>query len=70
MKEMHIRSIVKAISWRLVATATTVLLVWMFTGDLTLSFSVGALELISKLLLYYLHERAWILIRWGKKKAV
>ncbi len=60
------RSLVKTVSWRVVGTIDTVLIAWLITGTLTLAFSIGAIELISKLVLYYFHERAWNKIKWGK----
>jgi len=60
------RSLVKTISWRIIGTIDTVLIAWLITGTLTLAFSIGAIELISKLILYYFHERAWNKIKWGK----
>ena len=57
MKERNLRSIIKAVSWRFFATATTMLIVYIFTGQLMLSIGVGILEVISKLFLYYAHER-------------
>ncbi len=60
------RSLAKTISWRAVGTIDTVLIAWLITGTLTLAFSIGAIELISKLVLYYFHERAWNKIKWGK----
>ena len=62
------RSLVKAISWRVVATLTTMFLVFMFTGDLVLSGGVGFTELFLKILIYYVHERIWNLIDFGRKR--
>ncbi|MDA3779981.1 MAG: DUF2061 domain-containing protein [Bacteroidales bacterium] len=59
------RSILKAITWRIVASVTTMVLVWVFSGNMTLALSVGILETISKMLLYYFHERAWGSVSWG-----
>ena len=59
MTEHSARSAVKAFTWRVVATLTTTMLVYVFTGELTLAIEVGALELVLKMLLYFLHERAW-----------
>jgi uncharacterized membrane protein len=64
--ETHIRSIAKAISWRIVATLTTMLLVFLFTGNLAVSGGVGLTELLSKMIIYYLHERAWNVINFGR----
>ena len=60
------RSIVKTISWRLVGTMATVVISYMITGTLALAFSIGGIELISKMVLYFFHERAWNNIKWGK----
>ena len=62
------RSFAKAISWRAIATSTTMALVFLFTGELSLAAGVGILDVISKLILYYGHERLWNLIKWGKSK--
>jgi len=67
MSDYHKRSIIKAISWRVIATLITMILVFLFTGQLDITLGVGALDITSKLFFYYLHERAWNLIRWGRK---
>ena len=59
------RSIIKSLSWRITATLTTVLLVFLLSGNITLAFSIGGLEIIIKLVIYYLHERVWTKINWG-----
>ena len=61
------RSVVKTISWRIVGTITTIAISWLITGTLALAFSIGFIELISKMALYFLHERTWNNIKWGKK---
>jgi uncharacterized membrane protein len=65
--DKSIRSLLKAISWRIVATLTTMLLVLVFTGNLVLSGEVGIVELVVKIAAYYLHERAWNLVSLGRK---
>ena len=67
-KDAHHRSIVKAISWRVIATATTVTIVMILTGKLELAAIAGAVDIVLKLILYYLHERIWSIIRFGKRK--
>jgi len=67
-RESHFRSIMKAISWRALATCTTVLLVFIFTRRLVVSIEVGMAELVIKTFLYYLHERLWEGIRFGKAR--
>jgi len=68
MKETHLRSFFKGITWRIIATVTTMVLVFISTGDFVITLSVGFFEVIAKLLFYYLHERVWNRIRWGKYK--
>jgi uncharacterized membrane protein len=60
------RSLAKTISWRIVGTADTVIISWLLTGTLALALSIGAIELVSKMILYFFHERAWNQIKWGK----
>ena len=67
-KESHIRSIIKTISWRVLATLTTVVLVYIFIGDVSIALSVGGIEVVLKMLIYFLHERAWDKIKFGKKE--
>ena len=67
-KETNKRSIVKGISWRLIATTTTVIIVYLFFGRLDLAIVTGVIESILKVGLYWAHERAWFKVRWGRKK--
>ncbi|HSD64327.1 MAG TPA: adenylyl-sulfate kinase [Ignavibacteriaceae bacterium] len=67
-KETKIRSVVKAITWRALATLTTMSLVFIFIGDMTLALSVGGIEVVLKMLIYFTHERVWDKIKWGKKE--
>ena len=60
------RSLAKTVSWRLVGTIATIIISYLITGTLALAFSIGIIELISKLFLYFFHERAWNKIKWGK----
>lgn len=62
------KSIVKAISWRIIASLTTMLLVLIFTHELSLTLEVGALDVIFKLMFYYAHERTWNRISWGSHR--
>lgn len=67
-KETHIRSVLKTVSWRFWATATTMLLVYIFTGAIAIAAAIGGLEIILKIVLYFLHERAWDRIQFGRKE--
>jgi uncharacterized membrane protein len=60
------RSIVKSISWRIIGTIDTVIISWIVTGTLKLAFSIGVVELFTKMILYFFHERMWNKIKWGK----
>jgi len=66
-KEAHLRSILKAISYRLLAAIATTTIVFVFTRKLILSLGVGLVESVAKILCYYIHERAWSFIGFGKK---
>ena len=61
------RHILKALSWRAVGTIDTFLLAWFLTGEMAWGASIGGLELITKTILYYAHERAWYHIRFGRE---
>lgn len=65
--ENHIRSLLKSVSFRLIATLTTVFLVFIFTKELTVSLQIGSVEFLAKLGLYYFHERIWNLFGFGRK---
>ncbi|WP_024787491.1 MULTISPECIES: adenylyl-sulfate kinase [unclassified Lebetimonas] len=67
-KETNIRSIVKGISWRFIATGTTMSIVYVFFGNVELAVATGLLETIAKVGLYWGHEKAWQRIRWGRKR--
>lgn len=62
------RSILKAISWRTWATITTAVIVFIFTGEFVLAITIGSLEVIAKMALYFFHERLWQKISFGKKE--
>ena len=67
-KDTNGRSVVKGISWRFVATTTTIIIVYVFFGRLDLAIAAGLLETVLKVGLYWAHERAWFKIKWGRKK--
>ncbi|WP_333804630.1 adenylyl-sulfate kinase [Sulfurospirillum sp.] len=68
LKETNIRSVVKGITYRVAGTCTTMLIVFLFVGRLDLAFYTGLAETFSKIGLYWLHERVWLKVRWGRKK--
>ena len=68
MAEKHYRSIVKAISWRATGTVDTVVISFLITGHLRWALSIGFVELFTKVALYYMHERIWNRISFGRVK--
>lgn len=58
-KDSNVKSLLKSISWRIVGTLDTILISYIITGKLTMALSIGSVEVVSKLLLYYVHERVW-----------
>jgi len=67
-RDTNKRSIVKGISWRIIATTTTITIVYLFFGRLDLAIATGMIETVLKVALYWAHERAWFKIKWGRKK--
>ncbi|WP_300441280.1 DUF2061 domain-containing protein [Christiangramia sp.] len=65
--ERPMRSIVKTISWRIVGTIDTVLISWVLTGEVDTALAIGSVELVTKMILYFGHERIWNLIPFGKE---
>ena len=60
------RSLVKTISWRIIGTLDTIVSAYLITGTVHHAISIGGIELVSKMLLYFFHERSWNKIQWGK----
>ena len=64
--ETHRRSLAKALSWRMTGTLDTVLLSFVITGSVKLAMTIGTTEIVTKAILYYLHERVWLKIPFGR----
>lgn len=67
MKEKRKRSIVKAISWRITGTLDTFVVSYIITGKVTIALSISGVEVFTKMLLYYFHERTWNKIKFGRE---
>lgn len=65
--ESHARSIVKALTWRVIATVVTVCVAWLILGDVSHALEIGLLDTFIKLGAYYGHERVWDRIALGKE---
>ena len=60
--DSHLRSILKAFSWRIVATLTTAAIAYVVTGEASTALVIGGIEFFLKMFIYYVHERAWQLV--------
>ncbi len=67
MKESHARSLVKAVSWRIFGTLSTMVIAYLFTHQWNLTLYIGVFEFVSKIGLFYVHERLWGGITLGMK---
>ena len=65
-REAHSRSLLKAVSWRITGTLDTFIISFIVTGRATIAGSIAATELLTKVALYYGHERVWSAIHWGR----
>ena len=68
MTDSHARSLAKAVSYRVLGSAGTALVVYLFSGNMPLSFGVGGLDMLLKIALYFVHERIWTHIPFGRPK--
>ena len=66
MREIRHRSIAKTLSWRILASLDTFLISWFITGSYILGGSIASIEIITKMFLYYGHERIWNKLKWGR----
>ena len=64
----HKRHILKTITWRLLGTIDTIVIGGLITGDWKIGLSIGGIEVISKMTLYYIHERVWYKSNFGIKR--
>lgn len=65
MYERKLRTVLRAISWRITATLTTFIISYFVTGNLDLAITIGGVELVAKLFIQYVHERLWMRIKFG-----
>ncbi|MGI9349986.1 MAG: DUF2061 domain-containing protein [Rhizobiaceae bacterium] len=63
--ETRFRSFAKMSTWRVLASLDTTLLAWLFTGNIATAISIGGIEVITKLALYFVHERLWLQVKLG-----
>jgi uncharacterized membrane protein len=67
IKDAHRRSLAKAVSWRITGSIDTFVLSLLISGSLRIAGTISAVEVFTKILLFYFHERIWGLVRWGRR---
>ncbi|MEP1490299.1 MAG: DUF2061 domain-containing protein [Algibacter sp.] len=64
--EKPIRSVAKALSWRVIGTLDTLIVSYILTGEMSVAASIASVDFLTKMVLYFFHERLWNSIKWGK----
>ena len=64
--ETHLRSVVKGMSWRVIATLVTTIVVWVISGEVAMALFAGASDSLVKIGLFWGHERIWQRVAWGR----
>ncbi|MGW8121147.1 DUF2061 domain-containing protein [Roseivirga echinicomitans] len=65
-RDSNLKSVLKTISWRIVGTLDTIMISYFITGEVSLALSIGSVEVFSKIVLYYFHERIWSSVKLKK----
>ena len=66
MSDTPIRSLAKAVSWRVTGTIDTFLISWLIIGQVLIASGIALTEILTKVFLFWVHERVWNKIHWGK----
>jgi uncharacterized membrane protein len=67
MQDSQSRSIIKTVSWRVTGSAATFVIAWIIGGDLAVAGTIAVIQIVANTMLYYVHERAWNIVSWGRK---
>ena len=67
MSDTSKRSLIKTVTWRVTGSSATFLIAYFMTGNFAIAGVIGIVQLISNSILYFIHERVWNQIKWGKK---
>jgi uncharacterized membrane protein len=67
MNDTNIRSIAKALSWRITGSGATFIIAYLMTGNFAIASAIGIVQLVCNTFLYYIHERLWNKFNWGKE---
>ena len=65
--EAHRRSLAKSVTWRTMGSVDTFVISFIITGRVAIAGSIAGTEVLTKFVLYYLHERIWAVIPWGRR---
>ena len=65
MSDTAVRSLAKAISWRVTGTIDTFIISWVITGEVLLASGIALTEVLTKVFLFWAHERVWNKVKWG-----
>jgi uncharacterized membrane protein len=68
IEETKRRSLAKALTWRVLGSLDTITISFVLTGQIKTAITIGTIEIFTKLLIYFLHERAWNYVKWGKRE--
>ncbi|WP_152286357.1 DUF2061 domain-containing protein [Flavicella marina] len=66
VSDKPIRSLLKAISWRVVGTVDTLIVSLFITGEVGTASAIAGVDFVTKMILYFFHERVWNTIKWGR----
>jgi hypothetical protein len=67
MNDSAVRSLAKAVSWRVTGTIDTFIISWLITGQVLIASGIAFTEIMTKIALFWFHERVWNKISWGKE---
>lgn len=65
--DTHLRSVAKGMSWRVIATLVTTIVVWLISGEVSTALFAGLSDSLVKIGLFWGHERVWQQVEWGRK---
>jgi uncharacterized membrane protein len=65
--DSSVRSLAKAVSWRITGSIDTFIISWIITGEALIASGIAFTELLTKIILYWIHERVWNKVSWGKE---
>lgn len=68
MADKHYRSLIKAVSWRITGSIDTLVISFLITGKMKYALAISGVELFTKIVLYYVHERVWENLSFGRVK--